>query len=336
MDEGGLGRGGARHGVEPVAGRGASTGDQTGVPRSQLPVQGHAVQVGADHAQLHPPLRLPQIQGRPAGRWFRSRKSPGQVQKGGVGPGRCDQADPEARTIGPEARRDGDGRQVQEVHEVGVEAKVGVEGEGLREDLGNAVDGPGGRQDQNVCGAPDGFGGAGAGGEGVLSLVGLDSREPCSRLDNGPDDRMNGGGVPGQQVLHRRRALGHVGTRIEQTGRLQKGCDVDLDDVAVEALEGGPVKGGGLRIPQEVELVGAGNPISRSARKGGVPDRTREVVPGVETRCDGVDPPGEGGVCSEDADAVQGPAGGNQPLGAPPAPGRLEAHQTIEGRRHPA
>jgi len=125
------------------------------------------VQVGADHAQLHPPLRLPQIQGRPAGRWFRSRKSPGQVQEGGVGPGRCDQADPEARAIGPEARRDGDGRQIQEVHEVGVEAKVGVESEGLREDLGNAVDGPGGRQDQNVCGAPDGFGGAGAGGEGV-------------------------------------------------------------------------------------------------------------------------------------------------------------------------
>ena len=63
------------------------------------------------------------------------------VEQPRLAPRRSDEADAKAGAVVAEAGRDGDGGHVQQVHEIGVESEVGVEGERLGQHFGDAVDG---------------------------------------------------------------------------------------------------------------------------------------------------------------------------------------------------
>src|SRR5262249_55755777 len=129
------------------------------------------------------------------------------------------------------------GAKVEQVHEVRVVTKVGVELNGVGLNLWDGVGGAGGRHQQQVhlrpcpcCLRLEHL-------QTVQTFKGVHCGEPCSAADDLASDGQEGVGVAGIKVLERCQAFRHPRAVVEQLGRLPKRREVDLDAFASHAFQ---------------------------------------------------------------------------------------------------
>ena len=102
-------------------------------------MQRHAAQMGADHGQFDRGLDPGEVERRGLRHRGDLLIAAGKVEQSPVGPGRTDQADAKAGGVVAKACRPGDGAHVEQVHEIGVAAQIGIQGQRFGQQLPDPV-----------------------------------------------------------------------------------------------------------------------------------------------------------------------------------------------------
>ena len=147
-----------------------------------------------------------------------------------VGASGRDQRHARRQSVVTQARGNGDRAQVEQVHEVGVSSKPGVEAHGVGLDLGDGIETRRGRNDHRIKLGPD------------AARLPFLIREPIKRLERGYgvelartlDNRASDGKqsvrIALDERLGRGVALGDPWTFVERPGDLGEWLKVELDD----------------------------------------------------------------------------------------------------------
>ena len=152
-------------------------------------------------------------------------------------PGGGDQCYSERKAGGCEAVRRRSGTAVEQIYEIRIVAKVGVQCYRIGLDLRNRVDSAGSWQDQNANIFPYPLCSSFQIRQPIEGQECVHSRVSLRSLNNTARDREHCFGIPGEKVLQSRESLTHPGPLIEQFTCLTEWCVVDSHGDSTELLQ---------------------------------------------------------------------------------------------------
>src|SRR5277367_5662384 len=151
-----------------------------------------------------------------------------------VGASRPNQGYARRQSVATNARGNGDRAQVEQVHEVGIGPKPGIEADGVGLDLGDGVEARRGRNDHRIKFGPDAARLPLLIREPIKRLERGDSVELARTLDNRASDGKQSVRIALDQRLGRGVALGDPRTFVERPGDLGEWFEVELDDMGAK------------------------------------------------------------------------------------------------------
>ena len=151
-----------------------------------------------------------------------------------VGAGGRDQGHARRQPVAANARGNGDRAKVEQIDEVGVGPKPGIEADGIGLDLGDGVEARHRRNEHRIKFGPDAARLPLLIREPVEGLERGNSVELARALDNRARDGMQSLGIALDQRLHRGVSLGDPWTFVERAGDLGERLEVELDDPRAE------------------------------------------------------------------------------------------------------
>ena len=187
-----------------------------------------------------------------------------------VGASGRDQGHTRGQPVTANARWNSDRAQVEQVDEVGIGPKPGIETNGIGLDLGDGVEARRCRNEHRVEFGPDAASSSAFDREPIKSLERGDSVELARALDNRTGDWKQRFRIALDQRLRRGVSLGDPWTFVERLRDFGEWLEVELDDPGAERcgeLNVARERVRGVGVIEELPLIRAGNAQPKPARE---------------------------------------------------------------------